>query len=274
MVKIYHYTSIDTLEKIIKNKTIRFTRLDKVDDPEESIYGSGKFGVKVGKYIFVSCWTKDSMENPCLWEYVEKRYGKQNVIRIGMDENMFVSYPCPSYRQYKSFFLHEFESEEDCYFHNMMNLVQLYDVQYVDNNEERIKEYINDGRECSEYRTNEYGLYKNKGIWENQKESRFRLIATPTKVKFESQDIQMGERNVNFVIDLLGSMPSSLKQNLPISLEYKDMPLKEKALNSIEVTMGPNTTRENKKRVKKILYSSPFCCFLSKRRIHISSFNK
>lgn len=36
-MKIYHYTSIETLALIIKNKTIRFNRLDFVDDCEESL---------------------------------------------------------------------------------------------------------------------------------------------------------------------------------------------------------------------------------------------
>ena len=32
MAKIYHYTSIETLALILKYKTIRFNRLDQVDD--------------------------------------------------------------------------------------------------------------------------------------------------------------------------------------------------------------------------------------------------
>ena len=32
---IYHYTNIETLALILKNKTIRFNRLDRVDDISE-----------------------------------------------------------------------------------------------------------------------------------------------------------------------------------------------------------------------------------------------
>lgn len=35
-MEIHHYTSIENLALILKNKTIRFTRLDKVDDSEEA----------------------------------------------------------------------------------------------------------------------------------------------------------------------------------------------------------------------------------------------
>ena len=57
---LYHYTTIDTLALILKNKTIRFNRLDKVDDVEEDAFSNG---VHLGQYIFVSCWTKNSEES-------------------------------------------------------------------------------------------------------------------------------------------------------------------------------------------------------------------
>ena len=63
MAKIYHYTTIDTLALILKHCTIRFNRLDKVDDLEEAMYGSGEQNINLGKYTFVSCWTKDQDEN-------------------------------------------------------------------------------------------------------------------------------------------------------------------------------------------------------------------
>ena len=55
-MRIYHYTNNDTLALILKNRTIRFNRLDNVDDLEEGKAES--LGIKFCKYIFVSCWTK------------------------------------------------------------------------------------------------------------------------------------------------------------------------------------------------------------------------
>ena len=55
MAKIYHYTKIDTLEKILKSKHLRLNRLyNGVDDEEEFLYGSGPSDVKVSKYIYVA----------------------------------------------------------------------------------------------------------------------------------------------------------------------------------------------------------------------------
>lgn len=70
-MKLYHYTTIDTLALILKNRTIRFNRLDKVDDLEEKVVSCG---VNLAQYIFASCWTKDAeesippVENVC-WSY-------------------------------------------------------------------------------------------------------------------------------------------------------------------------------------------------------------
>lgn len=55
-MKLYHYTSIETLALILK--TIRFSRLDRVDDPDE--YAFSGDGVTPAHYCFVSCWTKNS----------------------------------------------------------------------------------------------------------------------------------------------------------------------------------------------------------------------
>ena len=49
-MKLYHYTSIETLALILKNGTIKFNRLDTVDDLEEAGYTSD--GMQLGKYMF------------------------------------------------------------------------------------------------------------------------------------------------------------------------------------------------------------------------------
>lgn len=89
-MKIYHYTSIDSFAQILKNKTIRFNRLDNVDDLEEgTIIPSG---VKVGKFTYVSCWTETCGENLALWKlYTNSGIG----VRIGIDWDMFMDYHNP-----------------------------------------------------------------------------------------------------------------------------------------------------------------------------------
>ena len=270
MAKIYHYTSIDTLALILLNKTIRFNRLDQVDDKEESEFGSGDSDVKIGKYIFVSCWTKDPEENQTLWKYIEEKAGKRNAVRIALDVDMFPAYPTFG-GMYNSFFAHEFEKDGDCYFHKPANIIHLHDIQYVNDNKARIRELMKEGRDLVELKINELGIYKNREKWEKQKESRFRLVAFPTTEKFESTNLENGENNVNFAINLMESIVPLLKKNIPISIPYKDIPIKDEVLNSIEVTMGPNTTDVDKAKVRRILYPYPINRILPMRRIVDSS---
>ena len=64
-MKIYHYTSIETLALILQNKTLRFNNAKFVDDPNEAItkdYGS------VQDYVFISCWSNESTESIPLWK--------------------------------------------------------------------------------------------------------------------------------------------------------------------------------------------------------------
>lgn len=61
---LYHYTSINTLALILKNKTICFNNLLYVDDLEEvETKDMGKFG----RYCCVSCWSGESNESIPLW---------------------------------------------------------------------------------------------------------------------------------------------------------------------------------------------------------------
>ena len=51
---LYHYTSIETLEKILESKTLCFTSLSLVDDLDEVETADIK---KFGCFCFVSCWS-------------------------------------------------------------------------------------------------------------------------------------------------------------------------------------------------------------------------
>ena len=86
-MKIYHYTTIETLALILKNRNIRFNRLDKVDDLEEARTKSN--GLNLAQYRFISCWTKSEEESIPLW----KMYTNNGIgVRIGLEQKMFKEY--------------------------------------------------------------------------------------------------------------------------------------------------------------------------------------
>lgn len=91
MAKIYHYTTIDALALILKNKSILFNRQDNVDDLEE---GSIKpMNIKLATYTFISCWTENEEENIPLWKmYTDNGVG----VRIGLEMDMFKDYTTTS----------------------------------------------------------------------------------------------------------------------------------------------------------------------------------
>lgn len=85
---LYHYTSLATFALILTTKSIKFNRLDLVDDPDESLFGYGDSDMKLNSSSFVSCWTEDKVENIALW----KMYTDLKGVRIGLDKDMFVVY--------------------------------------------------------------------------------------------------------------------------------------------------------------------------------------
>ncbi len=83
---LYHYTSIETLALILKNRTIRFNNLLNVDDPEEA--ETKDLGLS-GKHCLVSCWTKSSEDTLPMWNmYTPRMKG----VRIKMKMNPFKKY--------------------------------------------------------------------------------------------------------------------------------------------------------------------------------------
>lgn len=80
---LYHYTSLEKLALILKNRTIRLSPLDKMDDRQEQ----KTFDVEnVGKFVFVSSWTDDSTESIPMWKmYTDSLAG----VRIKMRKNPF-----------------------------------------------------------------------------------------------------------------------------------------------------------------------------------------
>lgn len=80
---IHHYTSLDTLELILKSRRIRFSRLDMVDDLNESrAYGDHDFS----KFLYVSCWTDSGEESIPQWRmYADSLKG----VRISLPKNFF-----------------------------------------------------------------------------------------------------------------------------------------------------------------------------------------
>lgn len=62
---LYHYTSVDTLELILSNRTFRFNPLTNMDDQQEQWNAHGKAH---GHFWFISSWTEEEEEIKDMWQ--------------------------------------------------------------------------------------------------------------------------------------------------------------------------------------------------------------
>ena len=86
MEYLYHYTSIEKLALILKNRTIRLNSLIHMDDLQEK--KSAEIS-DFGRFTYVSCWTSDEDESIPMWNmYTPLASG----VRIKMRRKPFVQY--------------------------------------------------------------------------------------------------------------------------------------------------------------------------------------
>lgn len=83
---LYHYTSIESLALILKNRTIRFNSLEKMDDLQEKETADIK---NASQFCYISSWTATSIESIPMWNM----YASLNLgVRIKLRKNPFKIY--------------------------------------------------------------------------------------------------------------------------------------------------------------------------------------
>lgn len=83
---IYHYTTIDTLKNILASKTIKFSRMDLLNDPYEGLcYVNNDKNEELRKCVYTSCWTTSESENIALWHI----YTNSRGVRFKIKSNLF-----------------------------------------------------------------------------------------------------------------------------------------------------------------------------------------
>ena len=191
---LYHYTNIDSLALILKNKTIRLNSLDKMDDLQEQMSQDKQ---NFGKFIFVSSWTDDETESIPMWRmYTPKQRG----VRIKLPTNPFVEYQATAQEIEKTFgipvladknipapfktivpFEKLFSGDFSIANYGIGN--QLIKIEYVDEENllnPTLVENKSDG--SIGIALGDLGKYKNT-YWEFQKEWRYKLMFYPASVK-------------------------------------------------------------------------------------------
>ena len=244
-MKIYHYTSIDALAMIMSTRSIKFNRLDKVDDMEERAESQN---VRLWQYLFVSCWTENAEESIPLWRMYS---GNAHGVRIAMDVDMFEDNVVggtnvPPDIPHEGFLVGKIPAQDlfrHDYFVLPISMRQQANgddtlfychVNYVDDVDEMTKDAfqltMTDATHASSnIAFGEIGKYKNKR-WAFQEESRFRLVIFPFNP-------------IRCNPDLVSSVAvNAFRSNVPVPISEYYLKLKQEALNTIEITLHPNAT--------------------------------
>lgn len=247
-MRIYHYTNIETLALILKNKTIRFNRLDQVDDLEEGKAES--LGVQFCKYVFVSCWTDVVEESIPLW----KMYGGDSGgIRISLEQEMFKEYlakdldfkngtstigsitikiPPEDLTNPEYLILPILDYDNPLFYRK---------IEYVKDISEYVKDAIQNNKDGYKIEMMRFGYYKNKR-WQFQNEVRFVLYIFPYNILQNGADPNASMRLMH-----------SFFQNKPLPFHYYDMHLKDDALDNMEITLSPSITEAQKIIVQTLI---------------------
>jgi hypothetical protein len=233
----------------MSSRSIKFNRLDKVDDIEERTEPSN---LRLWQYIFVSCWTENAEESIPLWRMYS---GNAHGVRIGMDVDMFEDNVVggsnvPSNIPHEGFIVGKIPAQDlfrSDYFVVPISVRQnsgggdtlfYCHVNYVDDVNAMTKDAYQLTRTdathaSSQVSYGEIGKYKNKR-WAFQQESRFRLLIFPFN------PILCNPKEVGTIAF------NSIHNSVPVPISEYYLKLRQEVLNNIEITLHPNSTASDR----------------------------
>ncbi|UOS99136.1 DUF2971 domain-containing protein [Xanthomonas arboricola] len=267
---IYHYTNASTLPLILKNKTLRFTRADCLDDAAEVPFASKHIDAR---FFYVSSWSLKSKEQSGQWY----RYGDMSRgVRVGFSKSPFVwstitewfgtksfTHPNGSMRsvpQSYGFEIHGVKAPFDVttLFGNGHILVPDPSadadkfggaVAYVDDPESEVAKFSRGGPTSTTLfgRASNIARIKSKE-WEDQEEYRYVLMA------FEGPKLSFARNPSRYRDAVLKMMQERGKRpSNPPESPYIDIPISQKAFEEMEVILGPKISAADKDSVCEAL---------------------
>ena len=240
---LYHYTSLSTLALILKTKEIRFSRLDKLDDPQECKTSDSN---NLAKTRFVSCWTDCDTESIPMWrEYTGNGHG----VRIGMPADPFERYAWneEEVKKVAEFLkddaIHPCEDallpfgevwDKQCFaLQTFYRGSILKRVAYTDDEEKLSPSVLEDGDGSMVAKPDLLGMHK-ATAWEYQSEWRYLITVAPWNLR------DLGNDSGDIAKRFRESLSSSDGPDIYPSEYY--LKLSDNALRSIRITKSPMMT--------------------------------
>jgi len=250
---LYHYTNIETLALILKNKTVRFNSLDKMDDLQEQQTADVK---NIGQFCYISSWTDDSTESIPMWNmYASLDFG----VRIRLCKNPFKIYETPVEQVSKTLNMNIKGETNEGTVRSIIPLIEMfekgfYSIQAINQNLLYKVEYTNDNEKLYPHLLNENGdqfllslgdVGKHKNLhWQFQKEWRYILNILPLNMNQSAEamdyDFQLVANKIKLGLE---------KQ----SFSYYDMQISENAFKEMEITLSPCLSEGNRVIVQALI---------------------
>lgn len=247
---LYHYTTIQNLALILKNRTLRLMPLNLMDDLQEA---KSKDLQDFGQFIYVSSWTDKEEEVIPMWKmYTKPECG----VRIGMVENPFQvidntthEFRDPTQGEYitsrdkktKGIYpiirMEEMALSDYVIVNPGLNH-QLAQVKYSFDLDELEPEILSFNQENGNFAMmlNKLGDKKSE-YWSFQQEWRYIIRSIPLSILRTVQDFD--KEMFRFFKDITSG---TAKQVLP----YIDLHLSNYALETMELTLAPDMPEANK----------------------------
>ncbi|KMZ55516.1 DUF2971 domain-containing protein [Dorea sp. D27] len=250
---LYHYTNIETLALILRNHTIRFNSLDKMDDLQEKETADLK---NIGQFCYISSWTDNEIESIPMWNmYASLERG----IRIMLPQNPFMIYDNRAEELQKVTSYPVQDASNGSPLQSIIPLAEmfskgfftiqainkniLFKVEYTDDKDKLYPQLLKDEGEGFSIALDELGKYKNLH-WAFQREWRYILNVLPLDL---NQPIENLFRNFEITTNKIRL--DSEKQ----PLSYYDMHLSDEAFENMHITLSPRISTGNRIIIQSLI---------------------
>ncbi|MFH4967483.1 hypothetical protein V8G61_04685 [Gaetbulibacter sp. M240] len=243
---LYHYTECETLKLILESQTIRFTRLDSLNDPLEGIYDENSL---VRNFVLSSSWTSEYRDELPMWRMYTDLKGVRfkmpidlfsksvMVLRKLSDTNFQLGSDLEKQYELSLNMIIPFASDSPVQNHFIDRVYGPTKVEYVPTENDLRKGVLTSEEGKEEALTVHLNIIGQRKIdfWAFEKEYRYRLF-------FNNGILIQAHRNVlNGLIDL------------NLSTKYIDIQFKKQSLEGIEILLGPKTDEKYKEQFNSLL---------------------
>lgn len=234
---LYHYTSIESLALILANRTLRFTRLDGVNDPEEA---SASDLPNAAMLVFASCWTAQHRESLAMWRmYTPNLQG----VRIKLPNNPFAGRYMPTIFEKGGAIQRINGKIEITRANNGMGIVSYYvtgpnKIYYTDDKAYRNGPCLLDEGNQWSVQLHDLGMVKNT-YWAFEEEWRYKVLAT-----FSEAILQEPNPLSHPALDLIA---------FPVQETAVFVPIDETSFDGMEVVLGPCATAGQEVIIRSLL---------------------